>query len=105
MLFTPGLKVALFIGVALAVLQQFTGIDAIIYYGPRIFEAAGFGLTDALGGQVIIGIINVTFTVIAIFTIDIFGRRRLLLAGTIGMFMNTPGIRNTNNAVETIIGV
>jgi sugar porter (SP) family MFS transporter len=88
MLLTPGLKVALFIGMALAVLQQFTGIDAIIYYGPRIFEAAGFGLSDALGGQVIIGIINVTFTVIAIFTIDIFGRRRLLLTGTIGMFIS-----------------
>jgi len=88
MLLEPGLKMALFIGVALAVLQQFTGIDAIIYYGPRIFEQAGFGLSEALGGQVVIGIINVTFTVIAIFTIDIFGRRRLLLTGTLGMLIS-----------------
>ena len=88
MLLEPGLKMALFIGVALAVLQQFTGIDAIIYYGPRIFEQAGFGLSEALGGQVVIGIINVTFTVIAIFTIDIFGRRRLLLTGTFGMLLS-----------------
>jgi sugar porter (SP) family MFS transporter len=88
MLLEPGLKMALFIGVALAVLQQFTGIDAIIYYGPRIFEQAGFGLSEALGGQVIIGIINVTFTVIAFFTIDIFGRRRLLLTGTAGMLIS-----------------
>jgi len=88
MLLAPGIKMALFIGVALAVLQQFTGIDAIIYYGPRIFEEAGFGLSEALGGQVVIGIINVTFTVIAIFTIDTFGRKRLLLAGTSGMLLS-----------------
>jgi sugar porter (SP) family MFS transporter len=88
MLMQPGLKMALFIGVALAVLQQFTGIDAIIYYGPRIFEQAGFGLSEALGGQVVIGIINVTFTVIAIFTIDIFGRKKLLLTGTFGMLLS-----------------
>lgn len=88
MLLAPGIKMAVFIGVTLAVLQQFTGIDAIIYYGPRIFEEAGFALSDALGGQVVIGIINVVFTVIAIFTIDIFGRKRLLLTGTAGMFVS-----------------
>lgn len=88
MLLAPGIKMAVFIGVTLAVLQQFTGIDAIIYYGPRIFEEAGFGLTEALGGQVVIGIINVVFTVIAIFTIDIFGRKRLLLTGTTGMLVS-----------------
>lgn len=88
MLLAPGIKMAVFIGVSLAVLQQFTGIDAIIYYGPRIFEEAGFELSEALGGQVIIGIINVVFTVIAIFTIDIFGRKRLLLAGTTGMLLS-----------------
>jgi sugar porter (SP) family MFS transporter len=88
MLLEPGIKMAVFIGVTLAVLQQFTGIDAIIYYGPRIFEEAGFGLSEALGGQVVIGIINVVFTVVAIFTIDIFGRKRLLLTGTTGMFIS-----------------
>jgi SP family arabinose:H+ symporter-like MFS transporter len=88
LLLEPGIKMAVFIGVALAVLQQFTGIDAIIYYGPRIFEEAGFALTEALGSQVVIGIINVTFTVIAIFTIDTLGRKRLLLAGTSGMLLS-----------------
>ncbi len=88
MLLAPGIKMAVFIGVSLAVLQQFTGIDAIIYYGPRIFEEAGFELSEALGGQVIIGTINVVFTVIAIFTIDIFGRRRLLITGTTGMLIS-----------------
>lgn len=84
----PGIKLAVFIGVSLAVLQQFTGIDAIIYYGPRIFEEAGFALSEALGSQVVIGIINVTFTVIAIFTIDTLGRKKLLLAGTTGMLLS-----------------
>ena len=92
MLLQPGIKMALFIGVSLAVLQQFTGIDAIIYYGPRIFEEAGFALSEALGSQVVIGTINVVFTVIAIFTIDIFGRRRLLLAGTSGMMLSVIAI-------------
>ena len=88
MLLAPGIKMAVFIGVTLAVLQQFTGIDAIIYYGPRIFEEAGFALGEALGSQVIIGTINVVFTVIAIFTIDTFGRKRLLLTGTAGMLIS-----------------
>ena len=88
LLLEPGIKLAVFIGVALAVLQQFTGIDAIIYYGPRIFEEAGFALSEALGSQVVIGIINVTFTVIAIFTIDTLGRKRLLLTGTLGMLLS-----------------
>jgi SP family arabinose:H+ symporter-like MFS transporter len=88
LLLEPGIKLAVFIGVSLAVLQQFTGIDAIIYYGPRIFEEAGFGLSEALGSQVVIGIINVSFTIIAIFTIDTLGRKRLLLVGTSGMLLS-----------------
>jgi SP family arabinose:H+ symporter-like MFS transporter len=84
----PGIKLALFLGVSLAVLQQFTGIDAIIYYGPRIMESAGFALSDALDSQVIIGAINMIFTILAIWQIDRFGRKRLLLSGTLGMFVS-----------------
>ena len=84
----PGIKLALFLGVSLAVLQQFTGIDAIIYYGPRIMEQAGFGLSDALGSQVLIGAINMLFTLLAIWKIDKFGRKPLLLTGTMGMFIS-----------------
>ena len=85
LILNPGIKLALFLGISLAVLQQFTGIDAIIYYGPRIMEEAGFALDDALGSQVIIGAINMLFTLLAIWQIDKFGRRRLLLSGTLGM--------------------
>lgn len=84
----PGIKLALFLGVSLAVLQQFTGIDVIIYYGPRIMESAGFALSDALDSQVIIGAINMIFTILAIWQIDKFGRKRLLLSGTLGMFVS-----------------
>jgi SP family arabinose:H+ symporter-like MFS transporter len=88
MLLEPGMKTAVFLGVALAMLAQFTGIDAIIYYGPRIMEKAGFEISDALGGQVIIGIINVLFTLLAIWKIDTIGRKPLLMAGTAGMLVS-----------------
>jgi sugar porter (SP) family MFS transporter len=92
MVLEPGIKMAVFIGVSLAVLQQFTGIDAVIYYGPKILEQAGFGLSEALGGQVIIGFINMAFTVLAILTIDKFGRKPLLITGTAGMLISLAAI-------------
>ncbi len=92
MLLEPGLKLAVLLGVSLAVLQQFTGIDAVIYYGPKILEGAGFELNEALGGQVIIGSINLTFTILAILMIDRFGRKPLLIVGTAGMLVSTTAI-------------
>ena len=87
-IFRPGMRLALFIGVSLAVLSQLTGINAIIYYGPKIFESAGFSTGGSLGGQVIIGLINVLFTLIAIWKIDQLGRRLLLLIGCAGMMVS-----------------
>jgi len=86
-LFTPGIRIALFIGMALAILSQFSGINAIIYYGPKIFEQAGYGVGSALNGQVIIGVVNVIFTIIAIWKIDSLGRRILLIVGCSGMII------------------
>ena len=80
-LFTPVYRRALWIGLLLPFLSQVCGINAVIYYGPRILEQAGFTLNNALGGQVTIGLVNVVFTFVAIFTIDIWGRRPLLFAG------------------------
>lgn len=101
----PGIKLAIFLGVSLAVLQQFTGIDAIIYYGPRIMEQAGFALNDALGSQVIIGAINMLFTLLAIWLIDKIGRKPLLLSGTFGMFISllTIGFLFFTNRAEGIL--
>lgn len=75
----------LVIGSILAISSQLSGINAIIYYGPSILNEAGFKLTDALGGQVVIGIVNVVFTLVAIWKIDQMGRRPLLMAGLSGM--------------------
>lgn len=87
-LLAPGFRLALFIGATLAILTQLSGINAIIYYGPRILEDAGFQIGDALGGQVIIGIINVLFTIIAIWKIDQIGRRKLLIFGASGAMLS-----------------
>lgn len=84
-LFHKKTAVLLFAGIGLAVLSQFTGINAIIYYGPRILEHAGLKLGDALGGQVIIGIVNVVATVFAIWKIDQYGRKKLMMGGITGM--------------------
>ena len=80
-LFTPVYRKAMWIGLLLPFLSQVCGINAVIYYGPRILEQAGFTLNNALGGQVTIGLVNVVFTFVAIFTIDRWGRRPLLFVG------------------------
>jgi SP family arabinose:H+ symporter-like MFS transporter len=84
-LFQPGLRTALVIGVVLAVLQQVTGINAILYYAPEIFKAAGTGTNAALLQTVLVGFINVAFTFVAIYTVDNWGRKTLLLFGSAGM--------------------
>ncbi|SHM03067.1 sugar porter family MFS transporter [Mucilaginibacter sp. OK098] len=80
-LFKPVYHKALLIGLLLPFMSQVCGINAVIYYGPKILEQAGFTLNNALGGQVTIGLVNVVFTFVAIFTIDKWGRRPLLFAG------------------------
>ena len=87
-LFAPGLRRALFLGVSIAVLSQLTGINVIIYYGPKIFTEAGFKMSESLDSQVIIGIMNVVSTILALWKIDHFGRKPLLLTGVIGMMVS-----------------
>ena len=82
-LFTYGVAVIV-IGIMLSVFQQAIGINAVLYYAPRIFENAG-----AEGGgmmqTVVMGVVNILFTLVAIFTVDRFGRRPLLIIGSLGM--------------------
>jgi len=80
-LLSPVYRTALIIGIALPFLSQVSGINAIIYYGPSILDKAGFSLGAACGGQVTIGLVNVLFTFVAIFTVDKWGRRPLLILG------------------------
>jgi MFS transporter, SP family, arabinose:H+ symporter len=85
-LFKPGLRLVLMIGVLLAVFQQITGINTVIYYAPKIFMRAGYeSASSALLAQVIVGITNFVCTIIAIVSIDRFGRKPLLLIGLAGM--------------------
>jgi len=87
-LFGSKIRVVLIIGILLSVFQQITGINAILYYGAEIFSnALQYGPEDALKQQLWLGGVNLVFTVLAIFTIDKWGRKPLLLAGTIGMFI------------------
>ena len=80
-LLSPVYRTALIIGLTLPFLSQVSGINAVIYFGPSILDKAGFSLGDALGGQVTIGLVNVIFTFVAIFTVDKWGRKPLLTLG------------------------
>ena len=74
------------IGTILSMLQQFTGINAVLYYGADIFEKAlGFGKEDILVQQILLAFVNLVFTFVAMFTVDKFGRKPLLYIGSIGM--------------------
>jgi sugar porter (SP) family MFS transporter len=84
-LFRPALRRPLLIAIVLAVFQQVTGINAILYYAPRIFEGAGFARMSAIGQSTIVGLVNMLFTVVAIVLADRVGRRPLLLIATGGM--------------------
>jgi MFS family permease len=84
-LLEPRMLKILAVGVILAVLQQWCGINVIFYYAADLFRAAGYGVADALLIIVIIGSVNLAFTVAAIFSVDRFGRRILMLLGFAGL--------------------
>jgi sugar porter (SP) family MFS transporter len=81
----PGVRHVMVIGVALAVFQQVTGINTIIYYAPTLLSSAGLGNSAALLANVVNGAVNVAMTIVAIRLLDRVGRRPLLLSGTAGM--------------------
>jgi SP family xylose:H+ symportor-like MFS transporter len=85
-LFRPGLRFALVLGVLLAILQQVTGINVFLYFAPKIFKAIG-GADEkaALLQQVVVGAVNLLFTIVAIWTVDRVGRKPLMVIGALGM--------------------
>jgi len=86
-LFKPWLRNALIIAVGIMFFQQFVGINTVIYYAPKIFLAAGFdGAEKAIQALVIVGVVNVLFTIVSLFIIDRLGRRKLYFIGLIGIF-------------------
>lgn len=83
-LFSYG-KLVIVIGILLSVFQQFVGINVALYYAPRIFESMGAAKDASMLQTVVMGLVNVIFTVIAIVTVDKYGRKILLMIGSIGM--------------------
>jgi SP family xylose:H+ symportor-like MFS transporter len=75
----------LIIGILLSIFQQAVGINVVLYYAPTIFKGLGFGTDAAMYQTVIMGVINIIFTLVAIFTVDKFGRKPLLIIGSFGM--------------------
>ncbi|MBN2138336.1 MAG: sugar porter family MFS transporter [Sedimentisphaerales bacterium] len=84
-LFQPRMRIVLVIGIALAVLQQVTGINVFLYFGTEIFKKMGSGTNAALLQTVVVGAVNLGFTVVAIRTVDRLGRRPLMMIGSAGM--------------------
>lgn len=84
-LLQPNLRKVLIIGITLAVFQQWCGLNVVFNYAHEIFSAAGYAVSDVLMNIVITGVTNVLFTFVAIFTVDRWGRRRLMLFGSAGL--------------------
>jgi len=92
-LFTYGWLV-IFVGIMLSVFQQIVGINAVLYFAPRIFESLGMG--NPMMQTVIMGIVNITFTLVAIFTVERLGRKPLLIFGSLGMALGAAGVAVTS---------
>lgn len=84
-LFRPGMRRVLLIGIVLAIFQQWCGINVIFNYAHEIFSSAGYAVSDVLMNIVVTGVTNVLFTFVAIYTVDKWGRRSLMLIGSIGL--------------------
>ena len=88
LLLQPGIRKAVIIGVCIAMLGQFMGVNAVLYYGPSIFENAGLSGGDSLFYQVLVGLVNTLTTVLALVIIDKVGRKKLVYYGVSGMVIS-----------------
>ncbi len=91
-LFSYG-ALCIFVGIMLSVFQQIVGINAVLYYAPRIF--GDMGMNDPMMITVLMGIINILFTLVAIFTVEKWGRKPLLISGSLGMALGAFGVAGT----------
>ncbi len=78
----------IFVGIMLSVFQQFVGINVVLYYAGNIFRNMGASTDSSLMQTIIVGIVNLTFTVVAIMTVDKFGRKPLMIIGALGMALS-----------------
>ena len=88
LLLSKGIRTAVLVGTAIAILGQFMGVNAVLYYGPSIFERAGWSGSDSLFAQILVGAVNMLTTVLALAIIDRVGRKRLVYWGVSGMVLS-----------------
>lgn len=88
LLLKPGIFRAVIIGAAIAILGQFMGVNAVLYYGPSIFESSGLSSGDSLFYQSLIGLVNMGTTILALLIIDKIGRKKLVYVGVSGMIIS-----------------
>jgi len=81
----PSLRLVMTIGIVIGILQQVSGINAVFFYAPTIFEKSGIGTNAAFMQAALVGLVNLVFTVVAMAVIDRFGRRPLLVSGLSGI--------------------
>ncbi|MBM6991852.1 MAG: D-xylose transporter XylE [Prevotella sp.] len=94
--------VCIFVGIMLSVFQQTVGINAVLYYAPRIFQ--DMGMSNPMVQTVIMGVVNITFTLVAVFTVEKLGRKPLLIWGSIGMGIGALGVALTfGNAALSMV--
>ena len=91
-LFTYG-YLCIFVGIMLSVFQQAVGINAVLYYAPRIF--GDMGMTNPMVNTVVMGVVNILFTLVAVFTVEKLGRKPLLICGSLGMALGAFGVALT----------
>lgn len=105
-LFTYGWLV-IFVGIMLSVFQQAVGINAVLYYAPRIFS--DMGMTNPMVNTIVMGIVNILFTLIAVFTVEKWGRKPLLITGSAGMALGAFGVALTfgdpNMSIVTMLSI
>jgi len=110
-LFKPAMRLVLTIGIVVAILQQITGINSVFFYAPMIFEQSGIGTDASFVQAILVGLVNLVFTVVAILFIDKLGRKPLLTIGVAGialsMFLlaygfNTATYTLTKDAMATL---
>ena len=92
----------IFVGIMLSVFQQAVGINAVLYYAPRIF--GDMGMDDPMMLTVFMGVVNISFTLVAVFTVEKWGRKPLLISGSLGMALGAFGVAVTfgNASMEMV---
>jgi sugar porter (SP) family MFS transporter len=87
-LLAPGLRLVLIIGIVIAITQQITGINSVFFYAPMIFEQTGIGTDASFSQAILVGAVNLVFTVFAIWLVDRIGRKPLLVFGLTGIVLS-----------------